>query len=300
MKNGNLATNISSIELINGQGDVIKLSKDDDLEKFNGSIVNLGSLGLVTKMTLELIPTFQVRQDVYLNLPMSELENNFVEIMSGGYSVSLFHDWQTENINQVWKKSVVIEGDDPIAPPKYFRAVLALKDVHPIIEISAENCTEQMGVPGPWFERLPHFKMGFTPSSGEELQAEYFIPLNHAVDAIKAVATLKDEIKPFILITEIRSIAQDQLWMSPCHEQPSIAIHFTLKQDIDGVNKLLPLIEEKLKPYNPKPHWGKLFSFEPAYLQSQYPRLNDFKKLVNEFDPEGKFRNNFIEKYIYS
>jgi xylitol oxidase len=141
--------------------------------------------------------------------------------------------------------------------------------------------------------------MGFTPSSGEELQAEYFIPLERAVEAIKSVFTLKEDIKPYILITEIRSIAPDKLWMSPCYEQPSIAIHFTLKQDVEGVNNLLPKIEEKLRPYNPKPHWGKLFSFEPKYLQSQYPRLDDFKKLVREHDPDGKFRNEFIEKNLF-
>ena len=297
VKNGNLATNISSIEFINGKGELTNLSRQNNPDVFDGAIVNLGSIGLVTKMALDLIPAFNVRQDVYLNLPMSELDTNFVEIMSGGYSVSLFTDWQTKNINQVWRKSVALEGYNP--PPEYFRATLAPKNVHPIIELSAENCTGQMGVPGPWFERLPHFKMGFTPSSGEELQAEYFIPIENAADAIKSVATLKEEIKPYILITEIRSIAADKLWMSPCYEQPSIAIHFTLRQDVEGVNNLLPKIEEKLRPFNPKPHWGKLFLFESKYLQSQYRRLDDFKKLVSEHDPDGKFRNEFIEKNLF-
>lgn len=299
LKNGNLATQASAIEFINAKGDLIKLSKEKDGETFNGAIVNLGSIGILTNMTLDLIPTFNVRQDVYLNLPMRELENNFEEIMGSAYSVSLFYDWQTESINQVWKKAVVIEGDNFVPPGSYFGASLAPKNVHPIIELSAENCTEQMGIPGPWFERLPHFKMGFTPSSGEELQAEYFVPIDKAVEAIKAIATLKEKIKPYILITEIRSIAPDKLWMSPCYDQPSVAIHFTLKQDVDGVSKLLPFIEEQLKPFYPKPHWGKLFAFEAKALQSKYSRINDFKDLVMEHDPEGKFRNDFIDQYIF-
>jgi len=298
--NGNLATQVSAIEVLTAVGDTISFSREKDPEKFDGVVVSLGCLGLITKVTLDLVPTFQVRQDVYLNLPMVQLEKNFIEIMSGGYSVSLFTDWQTDTINQVWKKTVTEADDTSIATPEYFGATQADRNVHPIIEISAENCTQQMGIPAPWYTRLPHFKMGFTPSSGEELQAEYFVPMELAVQAIQAVATLKDEIKPYILITEIRSIAADTLWMSPCYNQPSIAIHFTLKQDIEGVNKLLPKIEEKLSPYNAKPHWGKLFTLSPSVLASRYSQMESFRKLALELDPEGKFRNEFIDKNVGS
>jgi len=213
--------------------------------------------------------------------------------------VSLFHDWQTENINQVWIKREVKDGELLSAEPEFFGARLADRNVHPIIEISAENCTEQMGVPGPWYDRLPHFKMGFTPSSGEELQAEYFVPRQHAVEAIKAVSTLRDEIKPVLMITEIRAIDADNLWMSPCYHQPSIAIHFTLKQDNTGVNALLPKIEDKLAPFGVKPHWGKLFTIPPSVLQTRYEKIADFQRLINQYDPDGKFRNEFIQTNIF-
>jgi len=173
--NGNLATPVTALEMVTGKGEVVTLTREQDQEAFNGAVVGLGTLGLVTKITLDIIPTFSVRQNVYLNLPMSQLEVHFDEIMSSGYSVSLFTDWQSD-INQVWIKRVVMEGEPFTAEPEFFGARLADRNVHPIIEISAENCTEQMGVPGPWYDRLPHFKMGFTPSSGEELQAEFFVP----------------------------------------------------------------------------------------------------------------------------
>jgi xylitol oxidase len=298
--NGNLATNVSAIELVNGSGEVIKITRDNPA--LNASIVSLGCLGVVTKVTMDLIPTFDVQQSVYLNLPMPELEKNFAEIMSAGYSVSLFTDWQNDSINQVWIKSAVrpdlaltvTSGDT------FFGATRADRNVHPIIEISAENCTPQMGVPGPWFERLPHFKMGFTPSSGEELQAEYFVPMESAVEAIKAVATLRNEIKPLIQITEIRTIAADDLWMSPCYKRAGVAIHFTLKQDTPGVMSLLPKIEEQLAPFEARPHWGKLFGLPPAVLQSRYPQIQSFRELVQQHDPEAKFRNAFIEMNLYS
>lgn len=299
VKNGNLATSLSALELVKANGEVIHVSRAANSEIFTGAVVNLGTLGVVTKVTLSLLPAFTMRQDVYLNLPMDQLANHFDEIMSSGYSVSLFTDWQTSKVNQVWIKRVVTKGEALTAEKEFFGATLADRNVHPIIEISAENCTEQMGVPGPWYERLPHFKMGFTPSSGEELQAEYFIPRQNAIDAIHAVHSLRDDIKPYLMITEIRTIDGDDLWMSPCYKQPSVAIHFTLKQDIDGVNNLLPKIEEKLSPFGVKPHWGKLFFISPSTLNDRYERIQDFRDLVNEYDPEGKFRNDFVNKNIF-
>jgi xylitol oxidase len=240
-----------------------------------------------------------MQQEVYLNLPLAQLENHFDEIMSAGYSVSLFTDWQTENVNQVWVKRMADKEKPYTVPNEFFGASIAPKNVHPIIEISAENCTEQMSVTGPWYERLPHFKMGFTPSSGEELQAEYFVPRKDAIAAIKEIQTLKDQIKPLLMITEIRTIASDNLWMSMCYGQDSVAIHFTLNQNTEGVMKLLPEIEQRLAQFGVRPHWGKLFTLAPSVLQSRYPRLNDFKQLISRYDPTGKFRNDFINKNLY-
>lgn len=291
--NGNLATAVIALELVKANGEVVTLMRDKDPD-FDGAVVGLGALGVVTKMTLKLVPTFHVRQDVYLNLPITQLESHFDEIMASGYSVSLFYDWQTENINQVWIKRVVKHDDAEKAQATFYEATLADRNVHPIIELSAENCTEQMGVVGPWYDRLPHFKMNFTPSSGEELQAEFFVPRQQAVEAIKAVATLRDEIKPYLMITEIRTIDADNFWMSPCYHQPSVAIHFTLKQDVEKVNSLLPKIEEKLSPFRVKPHWGKLFTINPETLKSRYEKFADFQQLIDRYDPEGKFRNEFL------
>ncbi len=296
--NGNLATPVSAIQFVAANGEVISLSREKDGDKFYGAIVGLGCLGVVTQVTLDLVPVFTMQQEVYLNLPMEQLDNHFDEIMSGGYSVSLFTDWQTENVNQIWIKRVVKESESYAVPKEYFGATLATRDVHPIIEISAENCTAQMSVTGPWYDRLPHFKMGFTPSSGEELQAEYFVPRKDAVAAIRAVQTLKDQIKPLLMITEIRTIAADELWMSPCYQQDGVAIHFTLNQNTEGVLKLLPQIEAKLSLFGVRPHWGKLFTIDPAVLHSRYKRLHDFRQLMKEYDPDGKFVNDFVRRNV--
>lgn len=299
VKNGNLATAVSAMEIVLANGDVRTLSRAKDGDTFRAAVVNLGALGVVTKMTLDVQPTFAMRQDVYVDLPLDQMSGNFDAIMSGGYSVSLFTDWQKKRVNEVWIKSRAKKDDQAKAKPDFFGATLATKNLHPIAEISAENCTEQMGVPGPWYERLPHFRMGFTPSSGKELQSEYFVPYKNAVEAILAVERLRDHISPHLLISELRTIDADDLWMSMAYKQPSLAIHFTWKQDWASVSKVLPMIEKELEPFGARPHWGKLFTLSAAKLQSRYEKLDDFKKLVRDFDPKGKFRNAFLDSTIY-
>lgn len=298
IKNGNLSTAVSAIEFVNADGDIVYLSKNKDGEKFYGAVVSLGALGVVTKLTLDLQPAFTMRQLVYRNLNMQELEKNFETIMSAGYSVSFFTDWKNKNISEVWVKQK-IENGDTVPTSELFGAKLAEKNLHPIETESAENCTEQMGVPGPWYERLPHFKMGFKPSAGKELQSEYFVPVEHAYTAMMAMEKLNEKISPHLFISEIRTIAADNFWMSPCYNKTCVALHTTWKQE-DAVMGLLPLIEEQLAPFNAKPHWAKLFTIAPSVLQSRYEKLNDFKQLINQHDPNGKFRNEFLSTNLYS
>jgi xylitol oxidase len=296
--NGNLATAVTALELVTADGSVVNFSEETNRDTLQGAVVNLGALGAVTRVTLALQPTFLARQYVYEHLPMTQLTPHFEKIMSAGYSVSLFTDWQRDTVNEVWVKERLGGDVRETAKSEFFGARPATRNLHPIAELSAENCTEQMGVPGPWYERLPHFRMGFTPSSGKELQAEYFVPRRNAVDAILAIARMRQPIGPHLFISEIRAVAADNLWMSPCYRQESVAIHFTWKQDWPAVSKLLPAIEKELAPFKAKPHWGKLFTMAPSALASLYERLPDFRSLAATYDPRGKFRNEFVNRYI--
>lgn len=299
MNNGNLSTSVSGLEILTAGGDLVNLTREDDDGRFFGAVVGLGGLGVVTRVTLDIQPTFEVRQDVYRNLSMNHLQDHFDDIMSMGYSVSFFTDYRDMNINQVWIKNRLDEESSFDADSELFDAEPADRHMHPIEDISAENCTPQLGVPGPWHERLPHFRMDFTPSSGDELQAEYFVPLEHAYEAVEEMFRMSDRISPHLLISEIRTIAGDNLWMSTAYQQPSVAIHFTWKPDWESVRNVLPVIEERLAPFNVRPHWGKLFTLSPEALQSRCERIHDFRQLLTESDPEGKFRNDFLDKYIF-
>lgn len=297
--NGNLATAVSAIEFVTATGDVVKLSRQQDGENFHGAVVGLGALGVITKITLDIQPTYMMQQYVYQDLSFSELKQHFDAIMSGAYSVSLFTDWQKQRVNEVWLKYRLEKGKSVEAPKELFGAKPATRDLHPIAELSAENCTPQMGVPGPWYERLPHFRMGFTPSAGKELQAEYFVPRRQAVEAILAIERLHEQVGPHLLISEIRSIAADKLWMSPCYGEPHVTIHFTWKPDGPAVQGLLPVIEKELEPFAVRPHWGKLFTMSPAKLHTSYQKLPDFIDLCRRYDSKGKFRNDFLNRNIF-
>jgi len=299
-KNGNLATAVAGLEFVTASGDMVRLSREKDGDTFQAAVVGLGALGVITKITLDVQPAFQMRQYVYENLPLRQMSDQFDAIEASAYSVSLFTDWQKQRINEVWLKSRMGSGQAWEARPEFFGARLATKNLHPIAELSAENCTEQMGVPGPWYERLPHFRMGFTPSAGKELQSEYFVPRPHAVEAILAVERMRDQVSPHLMISEIRTIAADNLLLSPCYKQDSVAIHFTWKQDWPAVRNVLPTIERELAPFKVRPHWGKLFTMSPKELRSVYgDRLQAFIKVARNLDPGGKFRNDFLDTNVF-
>src|SRR6266851_876367 len=299
-KNGNLSTAVRAMEIVTASGDVLTLSREKLGDKFPGTVVGLGALGVITKITLEVQPTFQMTQVVYENLSFSQLEHHFDDIFASGYSVSVFTDWQNHRATQVWIKRRVDQGPRRADPnTDFYGATPATSNLHPLAGHSAENCTEQMGIPGPWYERLPHFRMNFTPSSGAELQSEYFVPRERGYAAISAVEQLRDQITPHLFISEFRTIAADDLWISPCYQRASMALHFTWKPEWPAGERILALIEEKLTPFGARPHWAKLFTMPPTRLRSRYAKMSDYQAMLAQYDPNGKFRNEFISKNIY-
>ena len=292
-RNPSLAAGIASLELVCADGSISRLQRGD--EDFEGAVVSLGAIGLVTSASLDVVPSFELRQYVFEGLPWSTVETDLDAILEGGYSVSLFTLWSEPAIGQVWVKTT--ERLD--SQSSFFGARAAKQPRHPIAGASSENCTEQLGVPGPSGERLPHFRLGFTPSSGAELQSEYVIARKHGADAVRELRRLGRAVSPLLLTSEIRSIAADTLWLSPFYEQDSIAIHFTWKPRLDRVLTLLPRIESALEPFGPRPHWGKLFTASAQDLEAVYPKLPDFRRLLQKRDPGGKFRNEFVARYVW-
>lgn len=303
--NGNLATSVAALEIVAADGTIHHLGRGSSPD-FDGAVVGLGALGVVTKVTLDIEPTFAVRQDVFEALPWQAVLENFDGATSSAYSVSLFTDWSGDAVAQSWLKSRVHGKDGgaaaagaPWAGDTHLGGTRATVARHPLPGVSAENCTEQLGVPGPWSERLAHFRMAFTPSSGDELQSEFFVRREHAVAAISELRALSPRITPLLLVSEIRTVAADQLWLSTAYGQDSVGFHFTWKQLQPEVEELLPVMEEALAPFNARPHWGKLFHADAASVSTLYPRFADFKDLAERMDPGHKFRNDFLARKVF-
>lgn len=299
LRNGSLATAVAAIEIVTADGQLRRFARESNPD-FPGTVVALGALGIAVRLTLDVQPTFEVAQTVYENLPFAALQNNLTEIFSAAYSVSLFTDWEQPRGTQLWLKRRVGAMPLPTPAPEFYGATRTTSDRHPLPAHDPVHCTRQCNTPGPWHERLPHFRMDFTPSSGAELQTEYFVPLENAYRAIRAVEPLGPRIAPLLYVSEFRTIAEDDLWLSPCHGRPCFAIHFTWKPEWPTVQQLLPAIEAALAPYGAIPHWGKLATMEPARIQSAFPRLSDFRELAHHCDPSGKFRNAFLNRYIFA
>jgi alditol oxidase len=285
--NGSLATAVSAVEMVTADGELVTVSRAGD--GFAGMVVALGALGIATSMTLDIEPAFTVRQWVYQDLPRQQLDAHFAEIFASAYSVSVFTDWRPPYTCRVWLKD---KGDSRPPLPGARPAEVPL---HPVPGMDAGATTEQLGVPGRWHERLPHFRPEYTPSSGDELQSEYLVPRGLAVEALAALNPIARQIAPVLRIAEIRTVAADDLWLSPCYQRESVAFHFTWQLDTAAVIPVLAAIEERLAPFGARPHWGKLFVMNPAGL---YPRLPGFRNLMSRYDPDGTFRNEFTDRCL--
>ena len=297
--NGNLSTAVEALEMVTAEGQLRRLARASLGGRFDGMVVACGALGVVTALTLRVVPSFSIRQTVYEGLAISALRDCLEQVFASGYSVSLFTEWQSGRIDQIWVKERV-DAASPAPPEEIFGALAAAHEMHPLPGHDALNCTPQLGLPGPWHERLPHFRSEFTPSSGNEIQTEYFVPLEHGFAAIEAVAALGAVIAPQLLVSELRTIAADSLWLSPCYGRTSLAFHFTWKRDWPAVQRILPLIEDALAPFDARPHWAKAFTMHPTRVPTLYPRMVEFRELARELDPEGRFRNDFLDRYIFA
>lgn len=292
--NGNLATAVAALELVTSSGDTLAVTRNDP--DFNGLVVSLGALGAVTRLTLDVEPGYEVRQRVFEGLSWEALFEHFDEILTAGYSVSVFTRWE-EATDQVWVKSRATEAPEPVFDD-LFGSKPATVDRHPILGDDPVNCSPQLGVPGPWSDRLPHFRMGFTPSDGEELQSEYLVPRSCAVAAIEAVRALAATVRPLLLVSEIRAVAADGLWMSPQYGRETVAIHFTWKRDPVAVERVLVDVEAALASFEARPHWGKVFVAGADVIAPLYERLPDFTRLRERLDPRGAFRNAWLDRHV--
>lgn len=289
--NGNLATAVAGLELVRSDGTVARRRRGD--ADFDGAVVGLGALGAVTRVTLDIEPSYEVSQYVFEGLAWQDLCEHLDEVFDAAYSVSVFSRWGKAT-DQVWLKA---RTGDPV-PQALLGAVAASVDRHPILGLDPVNCTPQLGRPGPWMERLPHFRLGFTPSAGDEIQSEYHLPRERAIEGIEAMLSLRPQLDGLVQVAELRAIAADRLWMSPQHGRDTIAFHFTWAPDEAGVTRALEAVEGALLALGARPHWGKYFLAGAGVIAPRYERAADFVALARRLDPRGVFTNPWLERVL--
>jgi xylitol oxidase len=293
-RNGNLATAVAGLRILTGTGELVDVRRGD--EGFDGAVVGLGALGVVTEVTLDIRPTYDARQRLFGGVPWEAVIDRFDEVTSSAYSVSLFTTWDEEAVSLAWLKE--LDGVDSLIEDDFFGAPALTEPRHMIQTMDVRNTTEQLGVVGPWSERLAHFRFEFTPSNGEEIQSEYLVPRARAVEAIEAVRALAPVVAPLLQISEIRTVAADDLWLSSAYGTDVVGLHFTWFRDQAGVKAVLPQLEAALLPLGARPHWGKLYVDRDRVVPSLYPRLADFAALAARFDPAARFRNPFLTRLL--
>lgn len=293
--NPNLAAAVEELDLVTGDGDLLTYRRGDD--DFDGVVVSLGALGIVTRVVLRTVPTYDLATTVFVGLEFCTALEHLAEVLGAGYSVSLAPDWSRDGLANVFVKEL---SDAVSGRGDLLGAPAATTKLHPSPGVDPVACTEQLGVPGPWFERLPHFKLDFEPSTGEEIQSEFLIPREHAVAALDDVRGLAPRLAALAQSTEIRSVAADDAWLSPSCGVDVVGLHFTWVRDQGAVEALLPAVEQRLAPYGARPHWGKAFTADPDRLRSLFPRLDDFAGLVKRLDPDGTFGNDYLRRHRIS
>lgn len=290
-----LSASVAEVEFVRADGSLETVRRGD--AAFHASVVGLGALGVVTALTLDTVPTFDVVQTVHEGLPWCAALDRFDEVVGHAYSVSLFTRYTGDTVHQVWAKARV--GDPVRLDLAELGAVPAAAAVHMLPDTAADAVTPQLGVPGPWLDRLPHFRADFTPSAGEEIQSEYLVPAEHAVPAIEALRAVGHRLADVLFVGEIRTIAADDAWLSPSGGRDSVAFHFTWRRLADEVLAVLPLVEAALAPFDARPHWGKVATLDRGALRERYPRLDDFAAHARAVDPDGRFRNDQLSRTVF-
>ncbi|HWC22407.1 MAG TPA: FAD-binding protein [Flexivirga sp.] len=291
-----LASAVQAVELLTADGELRWIDATD--RHFGGVVVSLGSLGVVTRLRLSTVPDYAVRQDAFVGISWGELIARAGEVLAASYSVSVFGRWTGAGPDHIIAKSIV-DGDGNGTRPSLSGASWTPDTLHPLQAAGAtpDAVTEQGGAPGSWADRLPHFRLGFTPSAGAEIQSEFFIATEDAGRGIEALLAVGDAIAPYLLVSEIRAIAAESQWLSPAQGRDSVAFHFTWKPEVEAVHRAVAIVEQALADLAPRPHWGKVFTY-PGRLDFAYGRLDDFDDLRRLLDPHGKFRNGFIDRHV--
>uniref|UniRef100_A0A915D0Y3 FAD-binding PCMH-type domain-containing protein n=1 Tax=Ditylenchus dipsaci TaxID=166011 RepID=A0A915D0Y3_9BILA len=299
---GNLATQVLGLQMVLADGSVVQYSKGQNDTELAAATVGLGALGIVTQVTLQAQPTYNLAINVFENMDMSVLDTQLYNITHSGYAINMWSTFGTPGVlDQVWITTKVdsngVNAYGNVS--QLYGAPAATAQSSPIAALPPTYVVPQMGIVGPYYERLTDYDLGLSGQEGQQTQSEYYVDFDDFVPALKALQTLSAEINAVVYVALFRITEKDELWMSPQYKKTTMAIHFSWQPKLDQVMALLPKIEAALAPFNPIPHWGKLYTLKPEQYLPLLPKYPEWREQVELHDPTHKFRNKWLEENIF-
>jgi len=289
--NGNLATAVLSLKIMTSAGELRHVQRSDT--QFSAAVVALGAMGAIVAIELAVEPAFDVEQAVHNRLSWSRLHPSLDEVFDAAYSVSVFTDWRDHV--QLWTKRRVDQAT--LDHATLHDGVQASQPEHPVPGADASSCTNQQE-PGLWSHRLPHFRSDEVPSVGAEVQSEFFVERALMGQAIERLRSIGDALEPVIMVSEIRTIGADNIWLSPQYQRDCAAFHFTWHHDVVAAHAAADLVTDTLAPLRPIPHWGKVFDPRRFDFDQLYPNLRSALACFQEWDPTSTFTNAWMRNTI--
>lgn len=287
-----LASAVRSLTHVTPTGALHTISRGEP--GFERYPVHLGLFGPVVELTLDVVPAFTVATTVYEGLSYDVAVEHLDELTHDLYSFSLAPNWADGGRSLLFAKRLAGQA----APHEWFGATAARSPRHPSPGADTAAVTEQLGAAGPSSKRLTHFRSEFEPSVGDEIQSEYLVPRRHARAALRALPDFSGVFAQLAHSMEIRTVAGDDLPASPFHAGDTLAVHVTWRRDPARVAAFLPQLESALEAFDARPHWGKAFVTSPERLRQLFPRLPEVDDEARRHDPDGVFRNRWIERVV--
>lgn len=299
LKRGAVSTQVVGLRLVDGHGEVREIG-EHDVEELAAARINLGALGIITEVTLDCVPDYQLEYSAYLTT-FDEVLGEIERLVAENDRFLLW--WFVPPFCP--RDAVVVITKNPVDAPK---GKLARTAAGSGAKLSAKRLSKG--------ERELRQAVRETPAKGFKLirryvgpynevltipllpvfhrECEYAIPVDRTVEALRAMREVIDEGDTSLLLpVEVRFVAQDDILLSPCNRGPVCYIGATT---LVNSSEVFERFEPLMRALGGRPHWGKNFTLtQREVAQDLYPATYErFRAVRERFDPKRVFSNSLL------
>jgi len=297
---GTLSTQVEGLTLVTAAGEILECSSECEPDVFKAAQVSLGTLGVIAKVKLRVVPTKRMHYqgqrkqlaDCLANLGQYKQENSHFEFFWFPFTDGVQAKFLNETTEPVSKSTfwgnfnkVVLENyvywllsESCRLFPRLCKTVchISARSIATIDEINYSH------------------RLFTTPRMVRFQEMEYNIPVEHTVAVIHEIQECIQQHQFQVNFPlECRFVHADDIWLSPAYQRESayIAVHMYRGMPYDSY---FHSIEEIFKRYQGRPHWGKMHTRIAGELAALYPHWHDFQRVRAALDPQGVFLNSYL------